>query len=95
MKPVRSLLAGKPALFMLGGFVATFLFLTTAWASSRTDASTTAISGRCPRTSRQEPTTGAPSDAIVLFNGKDFNAWNKAGKWKVDEDGGTTAVRPD
>jgi hypothetical protein len=34
----------------------------------------------------------APSDAIVLFNGKNFDAWKGAQKWKVDDDGGTTAV---
>jgi len=40
--------------------------------------------------------SGAPSDAIVLFNGKNFDAWSDAkGKevkdWKVDPDGGFTA----
>ncbi len=34
----------------------------------------------------------APSDAIVLFNGKNFDAWKGAQKWKVDDDGGATAV---
>jgi Domain of Unknown Function (DUF1080) len=34
---------------------------------------------------------GAPSDAIVLFDGKNFDAWKGADKWKVDEDGGFTA----
>jgi len=34
----------------------------------------------------------APSDAIVLFDGKNFNAWKGAEKWKVEADGGTTAV---
>lgn len=32
----------------------------------------------------------APSDAIVLFDGKNFDAWKGADKWKVDEDGGFT-----
>jgi Domain of Unknown Function (DUF1080) len=32
----------------------------------------------------------APSDAIVLFNGKNFDAWDGADDWKVDEDGGFT-----
>lgn len=31
-----------------------------------------------------------PSDAIVLFDGKDFDAWKGAEKWKVDDDGGFT-----
>jgi hypothetical protein len=33
---------------------------------------------------------GAPSDAIVLFDGKNFDAWTGAEKWKIDEDGGFT-----
>ena len=33
----------------------------------------------------------APSDAIVLFDGKNFDAWENASKWKVDDDGGFTA----
>src|SRR5437588_6373157 len=33
----------------------------------------------------------APSDAIVLFDGKNFDAWDGAKDWKVDEDGGFTA----
>jgi len=33
-----------------------------------------------------------PSDAIVLFDGKNFDAWKGAKKWKVDPDGGTTAA---
>ena len=32
----------------------------------------------------------APSDAIVLFDGKNFDAWNGAKDWKVDDDGGFT-----
>lgn len=32
----------------------------------------------------------APSDAIVLFDGKDFEAWKGAENWKVDDDGGFT-----
>src|SRR5438477_456918 len=39
--------------------------------------------------------SGPPSDAIVLFDGKNFDAWSDAkGKdvkdWKVDPDGGFT-----
>jgi hypothetical protein len=33
---------------------------------------------------------GPPSDAIVLFDGKNFDAWKGAGKTTVDEDGGFT-----
>jgi hypothetical protein len=33
----------------------------------------------------------APSDAIVLFDGKNFDAWKGAEKFKIDEDGGFTA----
>lgn len=33
----------------------------------------------------------APSDAIVLFDGKGFEEWNGAKDWKADEDGGFTA----
>lgn len=35
--------------------------------------------------------TGPPSDAIVLFDGKNFDAWKGADKHKIDEDGGFTA----
>jgi len=31
-----------------------------------------------------------PSDAIVLFDGKNFDEWNGAKGWKVDADGGFT-----
>lgn len=34
--------------------------------------------------------TAAPSDAIVLYDGKNFEAWNGAKDWKPDEDGGFT-----
>jgi Domain of Unknown Function (DUF1080) len=34
---------------------------------------------------------GPPSDAIVLFDGKNFDAWDGAKDWKVDADGGFTA----
>jgi len=39
----------------------------------------------------------APSDAIVLMNGKDLNAWQKenggAPTWKIDKDGAATVVK--
>ena len=34
---------------------------------------------------------GPPSDAIVLFDGKNFDAWDGAKGWKVDADGAFTA----
>src|SRR4051812_31408603 len=34
--------------------------------------------------------SGPPSDAIVLFDGKDFDAWKGAKDWKVDPDGAFT-----
>jgi hypothetical protein len=34
--------------------------------------------------------TAPPSDAIVLFDGKNFDAWSGAKGWKVDPDGGFT-----
>lgn len=33
----------------------------------------------------------APSDAIVLFDGKNFDAWTGGDKHKIDDDGGFTA----
>jgi len=34
---------------------------------------------------------GPPSDALVLFDGKNFDAWDGAKGWDVDPDGGFTA----
>jgi hypothetical protein len=34
--------------------------------------------------------SGPPSDAIVLFDGKNFDAWDGAKDWQVDPDGGFT-----
>src|SRR3974390_2271652 len=33
---------------------------------------------------------GPPSDAVVLFDGKNFDAWDGAKDWKVDADGAFT-----
>jgi len=33
----------------------------------------------------------APSDAVVLFDGKNFDAWEGAKDWKVDDDGAFTS----
>ena len=35
--------------------------------------------------------TAPPSDALVLFDGKNFDEWSGAKGWKADEDGGFTA----
>jgi hypothetical protein len=37
---------------------------------------------------------GPPADAIVLFSGKDFDAWEGAKGWKVDDDGAFTVKGP-
>ncbi len=37
---------------------------------------------------------GPPSDAVVLFDGKDFSAWNGADNWKI-EDGAMVCGRGD
>jgi hypothetical protein len=37
---------------------------------------------------------GPPSDAIVLFDGKNFDAWKGAEKWQPDSDGGFTVKGP-
>jgi hypothetical protein len=34
--------------------------------------------------------SGPPSDAVVLFDGKNFDAWEGAKNWTVDADGGFT-----
>jgi len=34
--------------------------------------------------------SGPPADALVLFDGKNFDAWDGAKNWKVDDDGGFT-----
>jgi hypothetical protein len=34
--------------------------------------------------------SGPPSDAVVLFDGKNFDAWDGAKDWKVDDDGAFT-----
>ena len=34
--------------------------------------------------------SGPPSDAVVLFDGKNFDAWDGAKDWKPDADGGFT-----
>jgi hypothetical protein len=31
------------------------------------------------------PVGGPPSDALVLFDGKDMSQWNNAGRWKVED----------
>jgi hypothetical protein len=38
--------------------------------------------------------TAAPSDAVVLFDGKNFDAWEGAKDWKIDTDGGFTVKGP-
>jgi hypothetical protein len=37
-----------------------------------------------------ETNSAPPSDAVVLFGGKDFEEWNGAKGWKVDDDGAFT-----
>ena len=86
-------------------------FATMSLAQSQTDAEKKAIQSarekEAAKTEIWEPvpakvTPGklageAPSDAIILMNGKDLNAWQKenggAPTWKIDKDGATTVVK--
>ena len=45
-----------------------------------------ASSGRSRRSSRRATKPGdAPSDAVVLFDGKDLSAWKNGDTWKVED----------
>jgi hypothetical protein len=95
MKSCQSLLCGKAFAGILGGLLialALYALGFTPWSE--------AFGGRRfddgiiwaePKLVSPGNNSGAPSDAIVLFDGKSFDAWKGADKWVVDADGGTTA----
>ena len=45
-----------------------------------------------PATVTPGENNSAPSDAVVLFDGKNFDAWKEVKKTKIDEDGAFTAM---
>lgn len=51
-----------------------------------------------PQVINPGPTGGPPSDAVVLFDGKDLSLWNGGDKWKIEEgqavaDGGSITTK--
>jgi hypothetical protein len=96
MKRIYPLLAAKPNLLLLGGLLATFCVLTighTAWVDTQDKRFDDGIVWPKPAVITAGSTDSSPpSDAIVLFDGKNFDAWKGAAKWKVEDDGGTSAM---
>jgi hypothetical protein len=46
-----------------------------------------------PKVIEPGPTPGSPpSDAVILFDGKDMSKWNNADTWRVDREGGFVSV---
>jgi hypothetical protein len=97
MKPFRNPLANKYGWLVLGAVGVAVLQVALTWLVS---PAVSAAAGKeynsgiiWPEPKVVTPGTngGPPSDAIVLFDGKNFDAWNGAGKWVIDEDGSTTA----
>ena len=53
--------------------------------STSADEYLTGIEWEEPAIMEPHETDGPPSDAIVLFNGKDLSAWNNADNWKIEK----------
>ena len=69
------------AAFMVGGaFLVALLAL-----SLHADEWISGIPWPAPPVVNPGPVGGPPSDAVVLFDGKDLSQWNNADKWKVQD----------
>jgi Domain of Unknown Function (DUF1080) len=95
MKSWLSLLRGKAGAGLMGGLLLALAIYTVgsaAWCAAlggkRYDDG---IVWAEPKLVTPGSDGAAPSDAIVLFDGKNFDAWKGADKWTVGADGGTTA----
>ena len=53
--------------------------------STSADEYLTGIEWEEPTIMEPHETDGPPSDAIVLFNGKNLSAWNNTDNWKIEE----------
>ncbi len=73
--------------------VTCFLLFATALAA-QADEYLSGIEWQEPKVVTPGKDGGPPSDAIVLFDGTDFSAWNGADNWKI-EDGAMVAGRGD
>jgi hypothetical protein len=95
MKSWLSLLRGKAGAGLLGGLLLALAIYTvgsTAWCAAFGDKRyDDGIVWAEPKLVTPGSDGAAPSDAIVLFDGKNFDAWKGADKWAIDADGGTTA----
>jgi Domain of Unknown Function (DUF1080) len=101
MNRIYCLPCNRSAVILLGGLAATLCVLALgstprSWAQKKVADPRFNDGNIWPEPKLVTPgnNSSAPSDAIVLFNGKDedFMNWKGAQKWKADPDGGTTAV---
>jgi hypothetical protein len=89
-----SLVRSQGAAMLLAGLIVAAIFVAfgpTLWSDTLGGRYKDGIVWAEPKVVTPGTNNGPPSDAIVLFDGKNFDAWKNAEKWKIDEDGGTTA----
>jgi hypothetical protein len=95
MQRCLCLLRSKAAAGVGGGLVVTLVFYAfslTPWSDALgVKRYEDGITWAEPKLVAPGTDQGPPSDAIILFDGKNFDAWKGAEKWTVDADGGTTA----